>query len=82
MKNTLMHSLPGMVIQSYIKGEHYGNLLDLFEPGFGPAFAPYVVDNKKFPEDWFRITTNCKKNCHECSYCDEVLEKTLVHTEI
>ncbi|MGI6537194.1 MAG: hypothetical protein ACOX22_02400 [Caldicoprobacterales bacterium] len=78
---TRMHSLPGMVIQSYVKGEYFGNLLDLFEPGYGPAFAPYVIDNKRFPDDWFDTTSHCNKKCHECSYCSRVLEKTLVNTE-
>jgi collagenase-like PrtC family protease len=76
---TRMHSLPGMVIQAYTKGNYFGNLLDLFEPGFGPAFAPYVIDNKKFPEDWFKVTSTCKKNCHECTYCSNVLKNVLVH---
>jgi len=78
---TRMHSLPGMVIQSYVKGEYFGNLLDLFEPGFGPALAPYVIDNKRFPDDWFKTTSTCKKNCHECSYCSEILGKTLINAE-
>lgn len=78
---TRMHSLPGIVIQSYSKGAYYGNLLDLFEPGFGPAFAPYIIDNRKFPDDWFETTASCGKNCHKCSYCEEVLGKLLVNTE-
>lgn len=78
---TRMHSHPGMVIHAYTTGRHYGNLLDLFEPGFGRALAPYIVDNRSFPEDWFHRTTHCDHNCHECGYCASVLEKVLLNTE-
>ena len=76
-----MHTHPAMVIGAYSRGYHYGNTLDLFEPGFGRALAPYVINNAAFPEDWFKRTTECKKNCHECGYCRSVLEKVLVNTE-
>lgn len=75
---TRMHQLPMMVIEAYVKGSYHGNLPDLFEPGFGPALAPYVLDNTKFPADWFEKTTSCKKNCHECGYCQSVLEQILL----
>lgn len=78
---TRMHSHPGMVIGAYVTGRHYGNVLDLFEPGFGRAIAPYIVDNRSFPADWFQRTTACKKNCHECGYCEKVLEQVLLDTQ-
>lgn len=76
---TRTHALPGLVIGAYARGYHYGNLLDLFEPGFGPALAPYVIDNSAFPADWFDRTSSCGKQCHKCSYCKEVLEQVLVN---
>jgi collagenase-like PrtC family protease len=78
---TRMHALPGMVIEAYTRGKYYGNLLDLFEPGFGPSFAPYVIDNTKFPEDWFEKTTKCSKKCHKCDYCKGVLNQVVVDSE-
>ncbi|HHV97090.1 MAG TPA: hypothetical protein GXX37_11570 [Clostridiaceae bacterium] len=78
---TRMHSRPGMVIDAYVRGRYYGNLLDLFEPGFGPAFAPYVIDNSRFPDDWFEVTTKCNKKCHECNYCKDVLKAVLIRME-
>ncbi len=78
---TRMHSHPALVIGAYARGYHYGNTLDLFEPGFGRAIAPYVIDNRAFPDDWFERTTACKKNCHECSYCKSVFDKVLLNTE-
>jgi len=77
---TRMHTLPGMVIDAYARGVFYGNTLDLFEPGFGRAIAPYVMLNGLFPEDWFERTSQCDKNCHKCGYCAGVLEKVLMDT--
>jgi collagenase-like PrtC family protease len=74
---TRMHARPGMVIGAYVRRKHYGNLLDLFEPGFGPAFAPWVIDNTKFPDDWFGVTSTCDRRCHKCGYCQQVLDQVL-----
>ncbi len=74
---TRAHALPGMVIAAYAKRRYYGNLLDLFEPGFSPAFLPYVVDSSKIPEDFWRVTVECDKRCDRCSYCRTVLEGAL-----
>lgn len=78
---TRMHTYPGMVIDAYVRGKYYGNTLDLFEPGFGRAIAPYIVDNSAFPKDWFEKTSNCDKQCHKCGYCEEVLKRLLLNTE-
>ena len=78
---TRMHSHPGLVIDAYSRRSFYGNTLDLFEPGFGRAFAPYVIDNRAFPENWFHTVTNCDKACYKCNYCKSVLEKVLLNTE-
>ena len=77
---TRMHTLPGLVIDAYCRRRFFGNTLDLFEPGFGRAFAPYIIDNKAFPDDWFERTTSCKKNCHEGGYCKKVLDRVLLNT--
>ena len=77
---TRMHSHPGLVIDSYCRGRFIGNTLDLFEPGFGRAFAPFIVDNTAFPADWFEKTTSCSKNCHTCGYCKALLPKLLLDT--
>ena len=74
---TRMHKLPAMVIGAYSEGEYYGNLLDLFEPGFGPAFAPFVIDNRKFPDEWFEKTSSCDKTCQTCGYCGQVLDQVM-----
>jgi len=74
---TRMHSRPRMVVRAYATRRFRGNLLDLFEPGFAPAFAPFIIDNERFPEDWFERTSACDKQCHRCGYCASALEQVL-----
>lgn len=74
---TRAHALPGMVIGAYAKRRYFGNLLDLFEPGFSPAFLPYVIDSSKIPDDFWRVTTECDKRCDQCHYCKTVLDGAL-----
>jgi len=77
---TRMHSHPGMVIDAYCRGKFFGNTLDLFEPGFGRAFQPYVLNNDAFPADWFEKTSTCTHECHTCGYCKALLPKLLLNT--
>lgn len=74
---TRMHELPAMVIDAYTRRAFYGNTLDLFEPGLGGAIAPFVIDNRAFPENWFEKTSTCDRICHRCGYCKSTLEKVL-----
>ena len=78
---TRMHSLPGMVIDAYAREKFFGNTLDLFEPGFGRAIAPYIISNRDFPDDWFTKTSSCDKICHRCGYCRSVLSQVMINTE-
>lgn len=77
---TRMHANPRLVIHAYVSGGYRGNVLDLLEPGFGPAFAPFILDSTLLPADWFERTSSCSGACTECSYCTEVLEKALVNS--
>jgi hypothetical protein len=52
-------------------------LPDLLEPGFSPAIAPSVIDNARFPSDWFARTSTCNHRCHHCRYCSDVLDQVL-----
>ena len=70
--------MPGMVIGAYARRKYSGNLLDLFEPGFGPAFAPYVIDGSRIPDDFWIHTTSCNKDCTKCVYFSKVLKESLV----
>jgi collagenase-like PrtC family protease len=75
---TRMHARPRLVIEAYARGRFGGSLPDLLEPGHGPLFAPYIIDNTRFPADWFAQTTQCDKRCHRCEYCASVLAQVLV----
>ena len=77
---TRIHHLPGLVIDAYSKRRYIGNTLDLFEPTFSGALAPFIMDNTAFPKNWFEKTTSCDKLCDRCNYCKDVLEKVLVNT--
>ena len=78
---TRMHARPRAVLQAYADGRWRGNLLELFEPGFSPAFAPYILDNEKFPADWFARTSACDRRCDRCDYCGRVLREILVRID-
>jgi hypothetical protein len=74
---TRQHSHPRMVIGAYAARRFHGNLLDLLEPGFSPAFFPKFIDNNAFPDDWAKQTCGCTGDCGGCSYCDRVLKQVL-----
>ena len=75
---TRMHDNPRLVLDAYARGKYFGNLLDLMEPGFGPLWHPSILDNRRFPEDWFDRTMACGQKCAKCAYCKEVLKKCII----
>lgn len=72
---TRQHANPDMVISAYERGSFDGNLLDLFEPGFSPAFFPQFLDNTAFPSDWFEKTSRCARECTQCGYCEQAFRQ-------
>ena len=75
---TRMHARPRRVIAAYARRSYSGNLLDLFEPSHAPLIAPYILDNTRFPPDWFDHILSCDKHCEQCDYCASVLDRVLV----
>ncbi|MBQ6714460.1 MAG: hypothetical protein IJN15_02800 [Clostridia bacterium] len=75
---TRMHSNPRRVIRAYIMGKFSGNMFDLTEPSFSKRFKNHILDATLFPDDWFKVTTSCKRNCNECGYCKRVAKKMLI----
>ena len=75
---TRQHASPRMVLEAYARGEFRGNLLDLLEPGFSPAFAPFGIDNTAFPSDWFDRTGRCARECAGCGYCEACFKRVCV----
>lgn len=69
---------PEKVIKAYCGGKYEGNILDLLEPSHSKLIFPYIIDNSKFPSDWFGKTSSCDKKCERCSYCKDTLKKVLV----
>jgi len=74
---TRMHARPGVVLRAYAEQRFHGNLLELFEPGFAPLFGGCILDNAKFPQDWFERTSNCDRLCDRCAYCVGVLNRVM-----
>jgi collagenase-like PrtC family protease len=73
---TRMHSNPFMVIGAYSHGAHYGNILDLMEPGFSGILYPYILDNRKFPKKWSSGGANYKEDS------SLLLEKVLTNHQL
>jgi collagenase-like PrtC family protease len=74
---TRLHSHPRMVLDAYTKESFNANLLDLLEPAYSSLLAPFYVDNKSFPIDWFNQTSKCGHNCETCAYCENTLKKVI-----
>ncbi len=79
---TRQHSHPRMVIGAYVSRKFDGNLLDLTEPGFARAFAPWILDNRRFPDNWREIAGACATQCSHCGQCETVLRQVLVKMAI
>lgn len=75
---TRLHERPHVVIRAYAERRYRGNLLDLLEPGYSPAFAPFIIDNQRFPDGWFKFTSTCRHKCHKCDYCRTTLEQAVI----
>lgn len=69
---TRQHASPRLVIGAYARRSFDGNLLDLLEPGFAPAFGRVALDNKAFPSDWAERVGACPRECTACGYCEDV----------
>jgi len=75
---TRMHAQPGLVVGAYAAGRFHGNLLDLFEPAFSRAVAPYIIDNDRFPADWFERSCELARTGGGEEYFTAVLDQVLV----
>ncbi len=74
---TRQHSMMRLVLDAYMSRTFKGNLLDLLEPGFAPAFGRQgvLLDNSAFPSDWADKVSHCSRECTECGYCEKVFEQ-------
>ena len=74
---TRQHSHPATVIGAYAAGKWDGDLLELLEPGFSPAFYPDYLDNRRIPDDFFEKTSQCTLGCTDCGYCESIFSEAL-----
>ena len=65
----------------YAESSYAGNLLDLFEPGFGPAFAPNIIDNSRFPADWFDKSSALAASSADDPYYSRALDQVMVRVD-
>lgn len=76
---TRMHSKPRKVIKAYADGRYRGNLLELFEPSHASLIAPAVIDNTRFPADWFEQITSPKSPEAQAAYYTQVYEQVALN---
>lgn len=78
---TRQHLRPRLVADAYTSRSYKGNLLELFEPGFAPAFAGFgiAIDNSLFPADWAQKSGSCARECTGCGYCENVFKQIQRH---
>ncbi len=80
---TRVNAQPGRLIEAYVKRKFDGNLLNLMEPDLSRIFAPYIIDNSRFPENWFAdCPANCAVTCTHCGKCEAVFEKVRVRKDL
>ncbi len=75
---TRTHANPRKVLSAYKRQYFPGNLPDLLEPGFSSLLDGRIIDNTRFPDDWFERVTGCNHRCMDCGYCKSVMDKVLV----
>ena len=65
---------PTKIVAAYASRSYDGNLLDLLDPVHSALFAPLVIDNKSFPNNWATsgIGAACAQNCIHCGRCANV----------
>lgn len=78
---TRVNKNPAKVVESYCKASYNGAVTDLLEPNHSGVFYPAVIDNKSISADFTEKVMRCRKNCHECKYCNEVQQKATVILE-
>ena len=71
---------PGKIIAAYASYDYDGNLLELLDPVHANCFAPNIIDNKRFPDDWAvsGIGAACAQNCTHCGKCTRIFQQVCV----
>ena len=75
---TRTHANPRLVLEAYTSGRFTGNLFDLTEPSHGPRFENQILDNTRFPSDWWVFRSRCGHDCGSCGRCRDLLPRLLL----
>jgi len=75
---TRTHANPRLVLEAYSSGRFTGNLFDLTEPSHGPRFENMILDNVRFPSDWWERRVRCGHQCGTCGCCRRTFGGLLV----
>lgn len=78
---TRVNENPIRVLESYMRGKHYGSPLEICEPCHASVMAPYYLDNTRIPDDFALRVGNCDKHCEKCHYCENVYQKSIINME-
>ena len=74
---TRVSNAPIQILKAYTSGSFSGNLAALLEPDHSGAIYPHVLENSLIPRNFGEKVLHCKKNCDECSYCENVFKNAL-----
>ena len=78
---TRVNENPVRVLESYMRGKHYGSPLELCEPCHASLMAPWYLDNTRIPEDFALRVGECDKRCETCHYCENVYQQSIINME-
>ncbi|MBQ2942693.1 MAG: hypothetical protein IJD97_10740 [Clostridia bacterium] len=74
---TRQNPFPVRIMHAYLTGRYYGSVTELTEPDHTASLKGKILDNSAFPDDFGKTVASCSKNCSECNYCENVLNKVL-----
>ncbi len=78
---TRINNNPLKILNAYINKSFKGNLPEIMEPNHSDIFYPYIIENKKIPNDFGKKVLNCYKKCESCGYCKNVFKDCLICLE-
>ena len=75
---TRVNSAPARVLEAYVGKKYRGSVMELLEPNHSGAFYPSYIENANFDENFAKHVMSCNKNCEECRYCADVMNRACV----
>jgi hypothetical protein len=71
-----LFSYLNLTFNAYLSRIYNGNLLDLLD-SLSFFNEKFYIFNDQIPKDFFKITSNCNKNCNSCNYCTSIFDKNV-----